>query len=253
MNRRQFAGACVLGGTVAATISPLFVQRCVLADNAATSANPAAPDKRLEWVDIGSGLELRYYFASDEFATYALAEVRNTTDVATPSPSILLTLLDGDENIVGSANLIDVYPIVDPARPTPYQVVLDPSIEPNSWSSVTIEANPGYGEASCSSGIEVRDIEKKEQTSEQLRVRGKVFNGGNLPLDGVLVWAAIYRTDGVFAGVINKSIQATIPSGKTAAFELFGLRVPGLQLPNSKPTYTYRIFATNITGGSSYC
>ena len=233
--------------------SPLFVQHGVLADNAAATASPTAPDNRLEWVNIGSGLEIRYYFASDEFATYALAEVRNTTGVATPSPSILLTLLDGEGNIVGSANLIDVYPIVEPARPTPYQVVLDPSIEPNSWSSVTIEANPAYGEASCSSGIEVRDIEKKEQTPEQLRVRGRVFNGGNLPLDGVLVWAAIYRTDGVFAGVINKSIQATIPPGKTAAFELFGLRVPGLQLPDSEPAYTYRIFATNITGGSSYC
>lgn len=242
------------------TLPNTFWSTTTVAQNAAgygmaLSQRTGTPPADLEWLDIGDGLELRYYFAAGQYAMYILGEVRNTNAEAVPSPSFSITLLDSDGNIVGTQRLIDLYPIVEPETPTPYQVVMDPSIEPESWESEEVEVfnREAYGPAECSTGLELRDVVEEDKSAEQLRISGKVYNGGTRPLDGVIVWAAVYRIDGVYAGVINESIGTTIPLEKTAAFSLFGLRVPGLLLPDSDPDYTYRLFATNTTGGSTYC
>lgn len=179
-----------------------------------------------------------------------LGEVRNNTTETISSPSISLTLIDGDGNIVGAQGLIDVYPIVEPGTPTPYQVVLDPSIVPGSWETETVEAysTEGYGPTTCSTGLELRDVVEEDKSTDWLDITGKAYNGGTVPLDGVIVWAAVYRTDGVFAGIVNGSIGAAIPPDKWGAFRVYGSLMPGLT-----PDYTYRLFATNITGGSTYC
>jgi hypothetical protein len=167
----------------------------------------------------------------------------------------VVTLLDADENIVGTASPIDLFPIIEPGQTTPLQVVVN-DVEQGTWVSEEVQVfGLDSNDATCSTGLELRDIKETERSFNRLRIEGKVFNGGSIPADGVSIRAAIYRTDGVYAGMISDSIRSAIPPGKTAQFSMFGLPsgMPGLLVPGVDPSYTYRLLVTNTTRGTTFC
>lgn len=249
---RQFRIGLVL---IVATLSTVGMIATAGARSLAAQATPPATQPaEVEWIDIGEGLEFYYYFAEGRHAdVYLLGEVRNTTADAVPSPYMLVTLLDDQGNIVGETRPIDLYPIVPAGGTTPYQVWVD-GVDPGTWATSTLEViSYGQGAGACTSGIELQDVTEVQKSADAFEVSGKIYNGGELPLDGALVYVAVYTLDGVFAGMSNDGIQSTIPPGKSALFSVFGLRPPGLLLHDADLDYTYRVFATTISGGSTYC
>src|SRR5699024_7974846 len=83
-----------------------------------------------------------------------------------------------------------------------------------------------------------------ENTRDRFRINGSVFNGNDYDIDGPQIVTAIYREDGVLAGMSVDSIQVAIPAQRGAAFGAFSIvsDMPGMQMTGPENDYTFRVF-----------
>jgi len=245
--------------TVQAVQTRQALDRATAGASTTKEADPTSTpeeDPPVRWEAIGGGVEFSHYFeTSGRGELYLLAEARNTNEYAVATPSLLVTLLDVDGNIVGETRPIALFPIIEPGQATPLQVWVN-GVSPGSWASESVQVlGFGAGAATCSTGLDLRDLAESERSTTRLRVEGKVYNGGAEPVEGVLVWVAVYRNDGVYAGMANTGIQSTIPPGKSATFSVFGVpnNLPGLSRVGTAQGFTYRTFVTSTSGGVTRC
>lgn len=211
------------------------------------------PASNAEWTEAAPGIDYYAYGAPSEFGgVYLFAEVRNTTGVAIAAPFVYVTLLDTDGNIVGASSLIALHPNVEDQSTTPYQVFMN-DVAAGSWESEQVEIGlQSVGPTICT--LELRDVEEVEKGRDRLRVNGSAYNGSETVADGVIVYAAWYTEDGVFAGSSsNGSDLGAIPPGKSSRFTVFGLIPAGFALPGVGDSYSYRLLAINVSAGTVYC
>lgn len=208
---------------------------------AETPTTAALAEANVDWAEAVPGIDYYAYTAEDGFGSvYALGEVRNTTASAIGAPSLSITLLDADANIVASYGLASIYPNVEPGSTTPYQIWLD-SVAPGSWTGEEVEVVLfDTGPFTCT--MEVRDVDEVQKSEDRLVVEGNVFNGGATTADGIIIFAALYRTDGVFAGIITDgSDQGAVPPGKKSRFQISGSLPAGYSRTKPPGDYTYRL------------
>ncbi len=126
-------------------------------------------------------------------------------------------------------------------------------VAPGTWTSQLVEFGlSSMAPITCT--LELRDVAELQKTRDVLEVTGSVYNGGDAPVGDVIIYAAYYREDGVFAGSSSDGDdQGTIPPDRSSRFNVFGLRPAGLQLPDAGDDYTYRLLVINVDFGTVYC
>lgn len=208
--------------------------------------------KQIKWTDIGGGISFYDYFAADDFdVVLQLGEFRNTNDYAVTAPSLQFSLLDKDGNIVTSTNISALYPIIEARKTTPFQIVVD-DVHLGDWTMETFETfNVDDSATVCSANLQVKNVKETASGSDSLRIEGIILNGGDAPVDNISINVAVYRTDGRYAGEISDYVQVSVPAGKSAKFNAFGIRssYPGVDVDPRSSKFTYRIFVRYLPGG----
>jgi len=251
-----------LEATAEARGEKINAQRTKIAELEATIGTTLVPTEtpepststNIEWTDIGRGISFYDYYAEDDFGfVLLLGEFRNTNDHAVPVPIIRFTLLDEDGNIVTSTIVSEAHPFIGARDTTPFQIVVD-DVHLGDWASESFEViNIDDTAVSCSANLELRNLQE-EKDSNSLRVTGSVFNGGDAAVDGISIVAAAYRSDGRYAGRASDYVQASVPAGKSARFNVFGTKgsFPGVNVIPISEEFTYRMFVFYIPGGAGF-
>ncbi len=206
--------------------------------------------------EIADGLTiLSYRFVSsglgraenEDKATFVLGEMQNTTDRVLDAPSLQFVLLDEDGNVVGNINANPILPLIQPGEVMPFlSGISGDEPDPSEWSTEEVSLCSPWGSADRldrydATGLELREV-AVDQTADNLSIRGVVFNGRDVPAEGVWIKAAIYDADGRFAGWFWTSLQVAVPAGKTARFDFENRGNPHDPVGVAGPRYSYKLW-----------
>lgn len=222
------------------------------ASTVAPTTNPADDTSTV----LTPGLELTYFdlIDSSDSGLFVVGETRNTTDVPIDSPTLLFTLYDDQGNVLSTARTNPLFLVIPPGASMPFNGAADDGTLRAAdiglaapalctyGSGIVFSTDPAYSDA----GLEIRNVDEVVVAPGRFQVTGEVFNGTDSPASAVFVRAAIFGSDGHYAGDVSTGIGTDIPAGRTARFTVDDgvdlLRFPSsLELAGSSYTYDLRV------------
>ncbi len=224
------------------------LEETIAASQPTPTKTPAPrPTAEIDPIPLTADTELLYYYAVPDSQGNAaiFGEIRNISETAVPSPYVRFTLLDDDGNIIDTIDAGPLFSFVEAGKTVPFSATYT-GIGMGEWATEEIVGCGDIATDPIPEGLSIEDVRETRKEAERLQLEGKVRNEGNAPVEGVMVYAVLYRPDGRFGGSGVTLIQSPIPAGKTARFELsaYGSEMAGVV--EARGTYTYSVVpATN--------
>lgn len=195
---------------------------------------------------------VNYYFAApaNSYEGFQIfGEIRNTSGVALDAPSLQFILLDNDGNIVDSAGALPLFEYLEADAVMPFHGSGDyDGTKIGEWTNESVNVcyggEPAQSDEYRSDGLSLEGVIEEGRERTRLRITGKVRNGRDVDVSRVAVKAVVYDGDGRYVGDISDYLSTSIPTGKTATFEIdegFGQFSTFNPLEYASGSYTYEL------------
>lgn len=242
-----------------ATISALQTQVAELEAmlTPASVATRAAIPHADEAIELGDGTVLDYYYLVDDGygGVQVLGEISNPGELDVIAPVVRFTLYDTVGNLIEAPTTSSPLPSLLAGGRIPFSAYVA-DVSANEIARADVAACVAFGDASefGSVGLMLESVVEETKTTDRLVVNGLVRNTTDGELDRVAIFALVYLDDGRYAGTGRTIIQAPIPPGRTARFDLSAgdFDFPGVDATNADD-FTYELWAGTVpasTGAS---